>query len=96
MIPMTEDDTVNNLKKMSDDRHQIYRRLEQINLRIDFLQTELAKQTRYLGATSHNMIELLESELQKLIEDGYALELQLNKIMSNLKQIRESERALIA
>jgi chromosome segregation ATPase len=81
-----DDDLTLDLKRMSEDRHQIFKKLESIKKRMDSLQFQMS--------TNKNIsIDLLENEMQSLEEEGYRLEIQLTAIMHHLKNIREGGRS---
>jgi hypothetical protein len=82
---MTDDDLTVDLKRMSEDRHQIFKKLESIKKRMDALQFQMS--------TNKNIsIDIIESEMQGLESEGYRLEVQLNALMMHLKNIRANDR----
>lgn len=74
------------LKRMSEDRHQIFKKLESIKKRMDALQFQM-------NTDKNISIDVIENELQSLEDEGYRLEIQLNSIVNHLKNIRDSDRA---
>lgn len=83
---MADDDLAFNLKQMSEDRHQIFKKLEAIKKRMDALQFQMS--------TNKNIpLELLESEMQALEEEGYRLEIQLTSIMNHLRSLRDNDKS---
>jgi hypothetical protein len=74
------------LKRMSEDRHQIFKKLESIKKRMDALQIQM-------NADKNISIDVIENELLSLEDEGYRLEIQLSSIVTHLKSIRDSDRA---
>lgn len=83
---MPDDDLTVDLKQMSEDRHQIFKKLEIIKKRMDGIQFQMS--------TNKNIsIDTLEGEMQNLEDEGYRLEIQLTAIVTHLKNIRDNDRA---
>jgi predicted nucleic acid-binding Zn-ribbon protein len=79
-------DLTTSLKQMSEGRHQIFKKLESIKKRMDALQFQMS--------TNKSIpLEILETEMQTLEEEGYRLEIQLTSLMNHLKSIRDNDRS---